>query len=157
QWGLDGLDGSSLTTGDLDGDGFPDLVVVTNGTGRGFVRVFMNRASGSRRHFVDETHASGLTTTRDGMDGRYFAYATLGDVDDDGDLDVETEAFYYDAAARMGLADTSEILLNDGAGHFALTPDAIVAPLENADTPRAGSMLFFDHDVDGHLDLFVDF
>ncbi|MCC6213969.1 MAG: VCBS repeat-containing protein [Polyangiaceae bacterium] len=165
-WGLAGVRGNRLSTPDLDGDGYPDLVVhrvysnqrddLAPETPR-LVRVSMNRpAPGGGRTFVDRTVESGLFAPREGSGLRSAQLAVFADVDDDGDLDAFSGT--YTDPARVASpptdadGDRSELLLNDGTGTFVagppLEPHASLAMTTTAAT-------FADVDRDGHVDLFV--
>jgi enediyne biosynthesis protein E4 len=145
--------GTSIRAADLDGDGFPDVIsaighLAHRETAAMRMRfVLMNRpdpADPARRILVDTTAESGLLATRDGAGGRGFSNANLGDLDNDGDLDV---------IACPGVADANTVdpcvaFLNDGSGHFQLGP---VSQLEG-EVFQSASGAFVDLDRDGLLD-----
>ncbi len=159
-WGLTDVTGVHYEAGDLDGDGYPDLLVTEGNTN---VRddypttrlrfVMMNRPSDSGgRTFVDETEASGLLVARDGnTTGTSHNFYVEGDVDDDGDIDLFAGR-YYDAGSADATGDCSEIYLNDGAGHFTLAASSDICIPEGYPTSAAA---FTDYDGDGTLDLWV--
>ncbi len=161
-WGLAGVNGARFAAADLDGDGFPDLLVndfAPNANhprddlsaGLRLHRILMNRpAEGGGRTFVDETEASGLIANRDGAVGTSHTSYIAGDVDGDGDLDVFAGEF-HDGASPMP-PDCSELFLNDGEGHFTMAPRSATCVLEGY--PLAGSA-FTDANADGKLDLWV--
>lgn len=149
-WGLAGLNANSFATGDLDGDGYADLIV-----SRGSIYdrvsgyVFMNR-DGSR--FEDHTAASRFHAVRGSTEtGRNASLVRLGDLDNDGDLDAFSGTFIYKDATstREVLPDGAEILLNDGTGVFALG----AASLRQQPDPLTSDGFFFDQNLDGRLDL----
>jgi len=158
--------GNRLTAGDLDGDGYPDLIVhaITSNArtqldgGALLVRVLMNRPapSGQGRIFVDATVESGLFQVRGGSatELRSAQFAVLGDVDNDGDLDVFSGTYTDPTKPATDPGDRSEVMLNDGTGHFTLAPPSAPhpGPLERMPTTSA---TFTDADRDGRLDLFV--
>lgn len=165
-WGLVGISGSRMTAADLDGDGYPDLVV-SEGNAFGmddfsdpeatrYHWVMMNRDDGNGgRTFVDETQATGLFQTREAGNedrGRNGMVNVYGDVDNDGDLDVFSGQF-YDASNDDGdLGERSEVLLNDGSGNFSLAETSSFWKAGGYATTGAS---FNDFDADGRLDLFV--
>jgi multisubunit Na+/H+ antiporter MnhB subunit len=114
---------TSVTLGDVDGDGDLDLVA---GTLSGVpIRVYVNDGAGS---FTD----SGQTLR--GADTRSVA---LGDVDNDGDLDlVEGNSIFSTIANR--------VYVNDGAGNFTDSGQAL--GLNNTQSVTLG-----DVDDDGDL------
>ncbi|MEN9785773.1 MAG: hypothetical protein RLZZ299_1037 [Pseudomonadota bacterium] len=157
-WGLASVHGGRMLAGDLDGDGYPDLIVTElfagerdapeAGTQNHFV--LFNRPAGDGRTFEDGTVASGLLVNRDGTVGTAHSSYSLGDVDNDGDLDVFAGMAHDDA--RPTPSDCSEIYLNDGGGHFTLAPASDVCVARGY--PTAGSA-FTDVDGDGVLDLWI--
>lgn len=159
-WGVTGAEGGRLQAVDLDGDRYPDLVVTqvfANArddldAGTRYHHVLMNRAAeGGGRTFVDETEASGLIQNRDGGVGTAATLFVYGDVDNDGDLDAFAGR-YFDAGTEDATGDCSEILLNDGAGHFSFAPQS--DPCDPAGVPVTAAS-FTDYDADGVLDLWA--
>ncbi|MCA9632969.1 MAG: CRTAC1 family protein [Myxococcales bacterium] len=164
-WGLEGVEGNRISAVDLDGDDYPDLII--HGLGNNTrapnsaptSRILMNRErAGGGREFVDETLPSGYGTPRDGdtENQRSTQLAVAADVDNDGDLDLfsgtYTDKTKLDSPETPGQLDRSEVLLNDGSGHFSLAPQ--LALLGTDAFPTSGAT-FADVDLDGNVDLFV--
>ncbi len=165
-WGLAAVAGGRVMSGDLNGDGYPDLLVhtfasntreVIAGPDRRLFLLMNEPAPGGGRTFVDRTHASGFARPADGSttELKSSQLAVLGDVDGDGDTDIFSGT-YSDAPAGSpptpAEADRSEIYLNDGAGNFTLLPGSGVG---FSGARRTSSATFTDVDLDGDLDLFV--
>jgi hypothetical protein len=159
-WGLTDVHAGRYLAGDLDGDGYPDLVGtelfsnardnLAKGVQYHFVLLNQDDGAGGRT-FVDVTGDSGLLTNRDGGEGTSANVYILGDVDNDGDLDVFAGRS-YDAGADDLTGDCSEIYLNDGSAHFTLAAPSDVCIPEGYPTSAAA---FTDYDADGVLDLWV--
>lgn len=160
-WGLSEVRGVKMSAADLDGDGYPDLVV---NEGAPFARddfeegvryhwVLMNVDDGAGgRTFQDRTEESGLFTPREGDGGRASQIHVFGDVDNDGDLDAFAGAYHDRNNEGADPGDRSEILLNDGAGNFALAEQSDTTVDDGFATSGAA---FADVDADGDLDLWV--
>lgn len=142
----------------MDGDGRIDLVVRRGGVlsddfaSEGKRHTWVLKNDGTR--FVDVTEASGLLARRgeEPKGGRPAEVWAFADVDNDGHVDVYTGIGTADAGKSLG--ETSEILLNQGDGTFALTPDSNpVRRAQGIDSPASAA--FVDFDRDGIVDLWV--
>ena len=140
---------TGLRSGDLDGDGYPDLIatggegfparpaVQTGGrrdvAGSRTRNVFMNRPdpkdpTHKARIFVDATEESHLLDTRDGKGGYAFGVASIGDVDNDGDSDVVVGPSDPGAFPRLS-DDPAGVMLNDGCVHKVNVGDRQIVAL----------------------------
>jgi len=124
--GLDGLTGLRTLAVDLDGDDYPEVVLINNTeTHRNMLSVYLNRPVGGGRGFVDHTAASGINAHPEpGYEGRQANSAAFADLDNDGDPDVVTCVYYHRIENRDDyvLDAHCEVLLNDGAAVFSLLP-----------------------------------
>ncbi len=142
----EGIAATGVAAGDVDGDGYPDLLV-TNAFGP--VRLFRNRGDGT---FEETTASSGIAVPGNARS------AAFADIDGDGDLDlfVCVTGDYYRKMpdppfdANDGL--TNFLYINDGHGHFT---DATRAWGLSGMTRWSLSCLFQDYDQDGRVDLMV--
>ncbi len=159
--------GNRLGAVDLDGDGYPELVVHTgDGYNRDAAdaqdfqrkkRVLRNMEdpqNPGRRIFVEHTSASGYDTvpgTEEG--GRGASFAVAGDVNGDGHLDLVSVV--YASTAETAVVDDTTVLLGDGAGHF--TPEERDQPWVNDLYYSVTSAALTDYNRDGSLDLFMGY
>ncbi|MCA9529638.1 MAG: CRTAC1 family protein, partial [Myxococcales bacterium] len=121
---------------DLDGDGWPDLAVVSD---YGTSRLYWNERDGT---FADGTGRSGAASV-------HFAMAeAFGDVDGDGDLDWLISGPFSPAYPEL---EGTRLLRNDGSRRFVDATDAAGV----VDAGWGWGAVFFDMDNDGDLDLFV--
>jgi hypothetical protein len=152
-WGLDELQpiGVRLSAVDFDGDGWPDLSVRGGPAAGGEERAgsWLLRNTGEGR-FEDVTESSGILASREAGLLREGVVWVWADVDNDGDLDV-----YSGLADASGVLapHTSEVLLNDGSGHFSLAEASSDLRVGAGDMPYGAA--FADVDLDGHVDLWV--
>lgn len=125
--------GSGCAIADLDGDGRPDLVLLTNGgpNSKSTNKVFRQMSDGA---FVDVSDGSGLD-----FPGHNMGIA-IGDVNNDGKPDI-----------LITQVDGVRLLLNQGGMKFQdITEEA------GLNNPFWGtSAAFFDYDRDGWLDLVI--
>ncbi|MBL8909767.1 MAG: CRTAC1 family protein [Archangium sp.] len=163
------LIGNRLSVADLDSDGYPDLIVhavSSNASqlkdlpdgGKRLVWQLMNRPSpDGKRWFVDETREGGFFEVAGaGSTTRYRSaqLAVFGDVDNDGDLDAYSGTYVDPTRTDTDPGDRSQILINDGTGHFTLAPATATTPRRDEFMPTSGAT-FTDVDRDGRLDVFV--
>ncbi|MBA2663169.1 MAG: CRTAC1 family protein [Bradymonadaceae bacterium] len=151
-------EGVRISTGDIDGDGYADLVVRRTGSvgddpsGTRTVWLLRNRGDAT---FEDVTHASGLFKSRyDSASaiGRPAEIVAWADVNNNGHLDAVTMYSNLDAANL--LFEGAEIMFNDGAGNFSLGPAS--EPLHRAgELVSRGGAAFVDVDRDGFIDLWI--
>jgi hypothetical protein len=153
---------SSVVSGDFDNDGWSDLVATASSSERGAptsgpamgqpVRLLlMNRPSPtdpSSRVFVDATAASGLLATRDGANDRGWGVTNVGDVDNDGNVDVILCPADEINTTPPNPQDPCDAFLGDGQGHFTL---AATSDLDGKVFWVPGAALL-DYDHDGNLD-----
>lgn len=159
--------GVSLSSADINGDFLPDLSARSSSAAGnrenwtpGKRAIWLLKNVGGLK-FSDITKSSGITVTRDGQDGREAQIVVFGDVDNDGDVDVFAgDALPYNPpkpATQTDLfpQDASELMLNDGTGHFSLPPAGSFA---TPDLRRLlGAASFTDYDRDGKLDLWLGY
>jgi len=130
---------NQLTIGDLDNDGDLDIVFANGG---GFstpgsnelVRVFINNGTGT---FTDESVA------RTGGHAGLHRGVELGDVENDGDLDI---------ILTQDFNRLPNLLMNDGNGFFTVE-GATRLPNLTLSSSRAQ---FGDIDNDGDMDIYID-
>lgn len=152
--GLAGVEGIRVVAADVDGDGLPDLLVHGGVSARDSLaapkkRLFLNRGG----RFEEATAESGLLDSRDGPGtGRLANLAVLADVDNDGDLDLFSGTYVDENTdATAAEKDRSEIMLNDGKGHFTFAPRS----KPSSKVLPTSSAAWNDYDRDGLVDLFV--
>ena len=134
--------GGGVAIGDLNGDGLPEVILVSN---QGGPRLFLNQG---KFHFRDITDASGISTDKDS----WSTGVTLADVNGDGLLDI------YICRAGIGGPErrANQLWINQG-----LTRDGVPTFKEEAarygvtDGGYSTQAVFLDYDHDGDLDLFL--
>jgi enediyne biosynthesis protein E4 len=127
--------GSGVAWIDFDNDGFPDLYFV-NGAPGSANRLYRNNGDGT---FTDVTARAGVAAA---STTAYRTGVAVGDIDNDGHLDLYVTAFGPNILYR-----------NNGDGTFTdVTAEAGVAGGRSDWSTSAG---FFDFDGDGRLDLYV--
>lgn len=160
------ITGNRLMSCDINSDTFPDLIVhhvgandrdEPLGTPPRFKRwVMLNVDAGGRRKFENYTIESNYTVIRgeEALVGRACHFAICADIDNDGDNDLFSGTYVNSSpdADPPDPGDRSELLLNDGEGHFQLAPLSDIWSEEKRTTTSA---TFLDYDRDGFIDLFV--
>ena len=133
--------GGGVATGDLNGDGRPEIVLGSNMQGPS---LFLNEGA---FRFRDVTAAAKIVTTRPWTTG-----LTLADVNGDGRLDL------YVSHAGIGDAESrrNELWINEGTGADSVpTFSEQAAKYGIDDDGYSTQAAFLDFDRDGDLDLFV--
>jgi enediyne biosynthesis protein E4 len=135
--------GGGVATGDLTGDGLPEIVLTSNQRG---ARLYLNLGA---FRFRDITEQAGI---RFKGPGAWVTGVTIADVNGDGLLDI------YLCYAGNGTPEqrANELYINQGVGadgvpHFR----EMAAQYGIADQGYSTEAVFFDYDRDGLLDLFV--
>ncbi len=170
--GLKEVQGFRNGLGDLDHDGWPDILVLSGNRAKPcHPRVFFNRRGPKGRIFVEATETAGLGANRNPKEkkGRRVCLFITGDVNNDGLEDVFTGAYCDFKKPKKGKnnrperkngrvvmempdhGDRSEILLGQGKGRFVLGPVSDLG--KNPDTICAAALV--DVNQDGMLDLFT--
>jgi hypothetical protein len=152
-WGLTEINatGTRISAVDFDGDGWTDVFIRKNDKGDDFAeglrRSWLLRNTGEGR-FEDVTESSGIRQARNIETGRPGQVVAFADMDNDGDLDLFTGHNFSEDAT-----ETSEILLNQGDGTFAL--GAVDAGVQDATVAQTAGASFVDVDRDGFVDLWL--
>ncbi len=133
-----------VVSGDLNADGYPDLVVTT-ATGD-HVHLLLNEEG---QRFRDVSLGAGL------HHAAWSSSASLADIDRDGDLDIYVGNYltYSQEPFDQNIVSPEADFLyrNNGNGTFELLP----SPLGDGDKGCTLATLFADYDQDGWQDLFV--
>jgi len=136
----DGVHATRVSWGDLDGDGFDDLLFHNHRyPDDPDERLLHNLGDGT---FEDWTGQAGVT-------GRGSNFGTFADVDNDGDADLLLSV-YYNIETDPDPTWEDALLLNDGSGQFE---EAVEADVANGSTTATAA--FADYDADGWLDIFA--
>lgn len=126
-------EGNGLAVGDVNGDGFPDIVIGNSGAkGQNFLWINNTDNPGT---FTDRT-AENLPTINDATQD-----IKLGDLDGDGDLDMMVG----------NEVPPNRLMINNGRGVFTEKPDQLelLVPLHTRES------VLFDADGDGDLDILL--
>ncbi|MCB1090702.1 MAG: VCBS repeat-containing protein, partial [Verrucomicrobiae bacterium] len=126
----------SVASGDLDGDGWPDLFFAAGPVPN---RLFRNLAGVGMLKFADVTESAGVAEA-----GSWCTGAVTVDIDGDGDLDLYV--CRYDEPNRLFLNESTP-------GQFRFREAAAEWGLDVVDACLMPS--FADYDRDGDLDLFL--
>ncbi|MBX3459309.1 MAG: CRTAC1 family protein [Planctomycetes bacterium] len=153
--GLDALVVTRTAWADVNGDGYPDLIVHGHGQSirnNGWVLI-----NDKGKGFLPPDAAP--FRNRDGKieGGRVSGFASAADVDNDGDQDLFTGAHYnmkQPKGADGTFIDRTELMLNDGKGGFSF-----VKPEHNPwlaePSKTTSSVSWLDFNLDGKLDAYV--
>ena len=130
--------GYNMAAGDLDGDGFPEIVTCSLGVAA-TPMVQVHWSSGIAGNLFSTSNVSALS-----MDGSWAVTVYVGDADGDGQLDIGA------TSAQGGPAINGRIFLNRGGRVF----DFIDLP--TATGPRSTHLAFGDVTGDGRPDIVTD-
>lgn len=134
---VQGIDNNcSVATGDLNGDGRPDIVLTGRENSSGLHKTWL--------YLNDGTGGFTLSTTSGITIGLKHSDISLGDYDGDGDLDIVMQGWEWDPVASKN-TQRAYVYQNDGSGVFTR-----VATLDGRSN---GTIEFGDYDNDGKMDI----
>ena len=134
--------GGGVAVGDLNGDGLPEIVLVSNQEGP---RVYLNRG---HFQFRDVTDKSGVHAPKHS----WSTGITLADVNGDGLLDI----YLCHAGAGSAEQRANQLWINQGIGKDSVpTFKEMAAEYGVADGGYSTQAAFVDYDHDGDLDLIL--
>ncbi len=132
--------GPGLAVADIDGNGTEDFYVGGSSGNPG--KFFIQDEEG--KFTIDSTRIPrGPNELQEEMGVLFF------DADNDGDKDLYTVTGSYEIPPDHPTSQ-DRLFINDGNGHFSLSPDALPSETSNGSCVKAA-----DFDRDGDLDLFV--
>ncbi len=167
--GIDSARGSRVVIADVNKDNYPDLIWGTGNINNNKIGILLNIPNPDinsmiKRVFRDFTAESNINQNRDPeKTGRVVDVSALADVDNDGDLDLITSIYYHRLQMYQGSndpGDRTELLLNDGQGHFSIFKNSGLNTFKLVDTLPDGlvnctGLAFLDYDYDGIIDLYM--
>ena len=142
---------------DINSDTYPDIITIQKYYRRGDIRIYLNvQRPGSQdphdRMFVDWTDSSGINRHPTLDTTKETEVLCFGDLDNDGDLDVINGIWHYRSTDPPYPEDRSEVMLNDGQGHFShVASDGF----EGLGLISASGFTYLDYDHDGILDVYI--
>ena len=127
----------SVCTGDVNGDGWPD-VLYANVFNTDPPSLYINQGPANPGFFALESSTRGLTTALNGRG------AQMGDLDNDGDLDI----IISDSGVNYqgGVGGKPRLYINDGTGHFTEHAVDLNAPIKVSQMDV--SLVDIDNDFD---------
>ena len=137
--GLSSLQSGNIAFGDYDNDGWPDMVSAGIWPLTKDVVLLHNEGNGRFSGRSIDVRGDAIAQWK----GWGVAWA---DYDNDGDLDL-----YLPVGAEQSLFSSRDVLLRNDQGLFADV--TLAAGL--TDVLPSGAAIWFDYNLDGHLDLFV--
>ncbi len=166
---LDSAFGARISIVDINNDNFPDLLWGTGNAGKNQFHLYLNTpnpdiSSSIKRIYKDITEESGINVNRDpNKKGRVVDVAAMADVNNDGYVDLVTSIYYHRLEYykdSLDPGDRSEVLLNDGTGHFTLVQNSGLNTINVINSYPAGlinatGMCFLDYDYDGKIDIYI--
>ncbi len=129
-------DGGGVAAGDLNNNGLPDLVFISN---MGEHKVYKNLGD---FQFEDITEASGIA----GEPGSWSTGVTMADVNGNGYLDI-----YISRVNYLNKSGANQLFINNGDMTFTDRAAEFGIDFEGYSTQAA----FFDYNNNGRLDLFI--
>lgn len=140
---------------DVNGDGYPDLIVHGHGQSVRSNGWILINDKGKGFKAADAT----AFRNRDDKikDGRVSGFASTADVDNDGDQDLFSGAHYANKTPKGAdgtFMDRNELMLNDGKGGFSFTK-AEQNPWLGEESKTTSSIAWLDYNLDGKLDCFI--
>ncbi len=130
------ISGAGVAVGDINNDGYPDLFFTGNQVPD---KLYLNKGG---LQFEDITKKAGIEA-----EDIWSSGATMGDIDNDGDLDIYITKYVFDKE------QLSENRLYINNGDLTFTEKAREFKL--ADRGFSVQSTFFDFDMDGLLDLYL--
>jgi hypothetical protein len=135
--------GGGVATGDVNGDGLPDIYFTSNNKGAN--KLYINRGN---FEFEDVTAKAGVAGTADWCSG-----VTMADVNSDGLLDI----YVSSVAGSYGLTGHNQLFINNGvrgtAKEVSFTESSAQYGLNFSGLSTQAA--FFDYDHDGDLDCYL--
>lgn len=128
--------GGGVATGDVNGDGLPDLFFTAN---QGENKLYLNQGN---FQFKDATASAGIQ-----QNGGWSTGVTMADVNGDGALDI----YVCQVGEYKTMRGRNQLYLNDGKGHFSEKAARYGLAFVCFSTQAA----FFDYDRDGDLDCYL--
>ncbi|GGE07290.1 VCBS repeat-containing protein [Psychroflexus salis] len=128
--------GAGVATGDINGDGLPDLFFVANS---GENKLYVNEGNFKFKDVSEQAQITGNSSWQTGV--------SMVDINQDGLLDIYV-------CAVSGLLDFkghNELYINNGDGTFTESAKAYGLAIEAYSTQA----YFFDYDKDGDLDVYI--